>query len=231
MVCLNPLNAICQPSWHVLAKREDYFFIAMLRESKQSKREWGQFMIESNHRCSFEKGLNDVCPSPVGFWGGLQYVDSACAGGKGEGCQDRVPSNDLLIMSHTHLLSWSQCTDNQNKFLFIMSLFCKLQQRYHIFINKYSLSLSLSLTHTHTHTHTHTPPTTTTTYLLLLLQRKWMKIKEGTRLNRWQIRNKCSSWRGASRKGNNFRISSGGVRFDSLPSLLSMLYSVMAQEE
>ena len=37
-----------------------------------------------------------------------------------------------------------------------MSLFCKLQQRYHIFINKYSLSLSLSLTHTHTHTHTHT---------------------------------------------------------------------------
>ena len=39
-----------------------------------------------------------------------------------------------------------------------MSLFFKLQQRYHIFINKYSLSLSLSLSHTCTHTHTPPPP-------------------------------------------------------------------------
>ena len=37
MVCLNPLNAICPPSWQVLAELEDYFFIAILRESNSQK--------------------------------------------------------------------------------------------------------------------------------------------------------------------------------------------------
>lgn len=37
MVCLNPLNAICQPSSQVLAELEDYFFIAILRESNSQK--------------------------------------------------------------------------------------------------------------------------------------------------------------------------------------------------
>lgn len=83
----------------VLAELEDYFFIAILRESKQSKREWAQFMIESNHRCSLEKGLNDVCPSPVGFWGGLQYVGSAHGGGK-----EKVAGIEFLVMIY---LSWA----------------------------------------------------------------------------------------------------------------------------
>lgn len=50
-------------------------------------------MIESNHRCSFEKGLNDVCPSPVGFLGGLQYMGSACEGGK-----EKVARIEFLVM-------------------------------------------------------------------------------------------------------------------------------------
>lgn len=102
----------------------------------------GSFWL-STIRHPSERRLNEWClPIPCGFLS-RTAAGRCCVWVKKKVCRDGVPSNDLLIMNNMHLLTWNQCIEKQNMFPFIISLFCKLQQRCHVFINIYS--------------HTHTP--------------------------------------------------------------------------